>query len=358
MAHTILIMAGGTGGHVFPALAVADYLKKDGWRIVWLGTKGGMEESLVLKKGHDIKFINFSGLRGKNLMTWLTLPIRMLFAFFQSAKILFILRPDVVLGMGGYPAFPGGVMASLFNIPLLIHEQNSIPGLTNKILAKFADRVLIGFPNSIKDKRNVVFSGNPIRTEIKQLDVPERRYEGRNGNLKLLIIGGSLGAQVLNIVVPQALRLIPENVRPIVIHQAGKAHLTALNKNYLEAGVKGELIDFIDNIAAQYSENDLVLCRAGALTVSELSSAGVASILVPFPYAVDDHQTYNARFLSSHGAAVLLSESELTPHNLAKLLSNFTREKLLRMAMQARELAKPNATRIVAEECIGMITNE
>tara|TARA_B100000686_G_scaffold70535_1_gene76320 strand:+ start:473 stop:1528 length:1056 start_codon:yes stop_codon:yes gene_type:complete len=351
-------MAGGTGGHVFPALAVADYLQKSGWRIVWLGTKGGMEESLVLKKGHDIKFINFSGLRGKNLIAWLTLPIRLLFAFSQSAKLLFILRPDVVLGMGGYPAFPGGVMASLLNRPLLIHEQNSIPGLTNKILAKFADRVLIGFPDSIKDKKKVIFSGNPVRNEINQLDAPDSRYEGRNGNLKILIIGGSLGAQVLNIIVPQALKLIPENVRPIVIHQAGKKHLGSLNKNYLEAGVKGELVDFIDNMAVQYSECDLVICRSGALTVSELSSAGIASILVPFPYAVDDHQTYNAKFLSSHGAAVLLSESELTPHNLAKLLSNFTREKLLVMAMQARELAKPNATRIVAEECIGIIKNE
>ena len=355
MTHTILIMAGGTGGHIFPALAVADYLKKAGWRIVWLGTKGGMEESLVSQKGHDIKFIDFSGLRGKNLMVWFTLPVRLLLAFWQSAKLLFQLRPDVVLGMGGYPAFPGGIMASLLNKPLLIHEQNSIPGLTNKILVKFADKVLTGFPDSIKDKKKVVFSGNPVRNEISQLDTPENRYEGRSGNLKLLIIGGSLGAQALNTIVPQALKLIPDSVRPLVIHQAGGKHLETLNKNYVEAGVEGELVVFIEDMAVQYSECDLVICRAGALTISELASAGIASILVPFPYAVDDHQTYNAKFLSSNGAAVLLPEDELTPGSLANLLSGLTREKLLRMATKARELAKPNATRIVAEECMEMI---
>jgi UDP-N-acetylglucosamine--N-acetylmuramyl-(pentapeptide) pyrophosphoryl-undecaprenol N-acetylglucosamine transferase len=319
-------MAGGTGGHVFPALAVADYLEKAGWRIVWLGTKGGMEESLVSQKGYGIKFIDFSGLRGKNLMVWFTLPVRLLIAFWQSAKLLFQLRPDVVLGMGGYPAFPGGIMASLLNKPLLIHEQNSIPGLTNKILVKFADKVLTGFPGSIKDKKKVVFSGNPVRNEISQLDTPDNRYEGRSGNLKLLIIGGSLGAQALNTIVPQALN-----------------------------GVEGELVVFIEDMAVQYSECDLVICRAGALTISELASAGIASILVPFPYAVDNHQTYNAKFLSSNGAAVLLPEDELTPGSLANLLSGLTREKLLEMAMKARELAKPNATRIVAEECMEMI---
>ena len=218
-------MAGGTGGHIFPALAVADYLKKAGWRIVWLGTKGGMEESLVAQRGHDIKCIDFSGLRGKNLIVWFTLPLRLILAFWQSAKLLFQLRPDVVLGMGGYPSFPGGIMAALLNKPLLIHEQNSIPGLTNKILVKFADKILIGFPGAIRDKKKVVFSGNPVRNEISQLDIPEHRYEGRSGNLKLLIIGGSLGAKALNAIVPQALKLIPDSVRPLVVHQAGERHL-------------------------------------------------------------------------------------------------------------------------------------
>lgn len=355
MTRTILIMAGGTGGHIFPALAVADYLKKAGWRIVWLGTKGGMEESLVAQKGHDIKCIDFSGLRGKNLIVWFALPLRLILAFWQSATLIFQLRPDVVLGMGGYPSFPGGIMAALLNKPLLIHEQNSIPGLANKILGKFADKILIGFPGAIKDKRKVVFSGNPVRNEINQLDTPEHRYEGRSGNLKLLIIGGSLGAKVLNDTVPQALKLIPNSIRPLVVHQAGERHLEALNRNYVEAGVEGELVVFIEEMAVKYSECDLVICRAGALTVAELSSVGVASILVPFPYAVDDHQTYNAKFLSSNGAAVLLPENELTPDSLAKLLLELTRERLLGMAMKARELAKPNATRIVAEECMEMI---
>ena len=355
LTRTILIMAGGTGGHIFPALAVADYLKKAGWRIVWLGTKGGMEESLVAQRGHDIKCIDFSGLRGKNLIVWFTLPLRLILAFWQSAKLLFQLRPDVVLGMGGYPSFPGGIMAALLNKPLLIHEQNSIPGLTNKILVKFADKILIGFPDAIRDKKKVVFSGNPVRNEISQLDTPEHRYEGRSGNLKLLIIGGSLGAKVLNAIVPQALKLIPDNLRPLVVHQAGEKHLEILNKNYVAAGVEGELVVFIEEMAVKYSECDLVICRAGALTVAELSSAGIASILVPFPYAVDDHQTYNAKFLSSHGAAVLLPENELTPDGLANLLLELTRERLLGMAIKARELATPNATRIVAEECMDII---
>lgn len=348
-------MAGGTGGHVFPALAVADYLKKSGWKIVWLGTKGGMEESLVSQKGHDIKFINFSGLRGKNLMVWFTLPARLLLAFWQSAKLLFQLRPDVVLGMGGYPAFPGGIMASFLNKPLLIHEQNSIPGLTNKILVKFADKVLTGFPESIKDKKKVVFSGNPVRNEISQLDAPDKRYKVRSGNLRLLIIGGSLGAQVLNSIVPQALKLIPDSIRPSVIHQAGRKHLETLNKNYVEAGVEGELVVFIEDMAVQYSECDLVICRAGALTVAEIASVGIASILVPFPYAVDDHQTCNAKFLSSNGAAILLPEDELTPGSLASILSGLTRERLLGMAVKAHKLAKPDATRIVAEACMEII---
>jgi UDP-N-acetylglucosamine--N-acetylmuramyl-(pentapeptide) pyrophosphoryl-undecaprenol N-acetylglucosamine transferase len=246
-------------------------------------------------------------------------------------------------------------MAALLNKPLLIHEQNSIPGLTNKILGKFADKILIGFPDAIKDKKKVVFSGNPVRNEINQIDTPEHRYEGRSGNLKLLIIGGSLGAKALNATVPQALKLIPDSIRPLVVHQAGERHLETLNKNYVEAGVEGELVVFIEEMAVRYSECDLVICRAGALTVAELSSAGIASILVPFPYAVDDHQTYNAKFLSSNGAAVLLPENELTPDSLANLLLELTRERLLGMAMKARELAKPNATRIVAEECMEII---
>lgn len=348
-------MAGGTGGHVFPALAVADYMKVSGWRVVWLGTKGGMEEILVPQKGYDIEIMDFSGLRGKNLMVWFLLPLRLLLAFWQSAKVLFQIRPDVVLGMGGYPAFPGGIMASLLNKPLLIHEQNSVPGLANKILAKFADKVLLGFPNAIRNEKKIIFSGNPVRKEISQLDIPDKRYAGRSGKLKLLIIGGSLGAQALNTIVPKMLKLIPDHMRPLVTHQAGRKHLETLKKNYAEAGVEGELLVFIENIAVQYADCDLVICRAGALTIAELTAAGIASILVPFPYAVDDHQTSNAKFLSDKDAAVLLPQNELTPQGLAQLLMEFTREKLLGMAMKARELARPAATRLVAEACMEMI---
>jgi UDP-N-acetylglucosamine--N-acetylmuramyl-(pentapeptide) pyrophosphoryl-undecaprenol N-acetylglucosamine transferase len=261
-----------------------------------------------------------------------------------------------VLGMGGYPAFPGGLMASLLNKPLLIHEQNSIPGLVNRILAKLADKVLLGFPNAAMTNKQALFSGNPVRSEIAQLEAPEKRYAARSGKLRLLIIGGSLGAQALNTIVPLALKLIPESQRPLVTHQAGTRHLEALKKNYAEANVEGELVTFIDNMAARYAECDLVVCRAGALTVAELAAAGVASILVPFPYAVDDHQTSNAKFLSDADAAVLLPQSELTAERLAELFLAFTREKLVDMAGKARQLAKPDATRIVAEACMKMIT--
>ena len=246
-------------------------------------------------------------------------------------------------------------MASLLNKPLLIHEQNSVPGLANKILAKFADKVLLGFPNAIRNEKKIIFSGNPVRKEISQLDIPDKRYAGRSGKLKLLIIGGSLGAQALNTIVPKMLRLIPDHMRPLVTHQAGRKHLETLKKNYAKAGVEGELLVFIENIAVQYADCDLVICRAGALTIAELTAAGIASILVPFPYAVDDHQTSNAKFLSDKDAAVLLPQNELTPQGLAQLLMEFTREKLLGMAMKARELARPDATRLVAEACMEMI---
>ncbi|MDN5882742.1 MAG: undecaprenyldiphospho-muramoylpentapeptide beta-N-acetylglucosaminyltransferase [Nitrosospira sp.] len=352
-------MAGGTGGHVFPGLAVADYMRMAGWHVVWLGTERGMETMLAPQRGYDMEIIRFSGLRGKNAATWFTLPLRLLLALWQSAGVMRRVRPDVVLGMGGYPAFPGGLMASLLDKPLLIHEQNSIPGLANRILAKLADKVLLGFPNAIGNGAKVVFSGNPVRSEINQLEPPEKRYAARgktgNGKLKLLVIGGSLGAQALNTVVPQALKLIPEGMRPLVTHQAGTKHLDSLRKNYAEAGVEGELVTFIENMAARYADCDLVVCRAGALTIAELSAAGAASILVPFPYAVDDHQTSNAKFLSDKNAAVLLPQDELNPKNLAELLMGLTRENLLEMAMRARQLAKPDATRLVAETCMAMI---
>ena len=352
-AQTILVMAGGTGGHVFPGLAVARYLKTAGWHIVWLGTKSGMESALVRQHGYDMETINFSGLRGKNAPTWLTLPLRLLLAFWQSAKVIFRVRPDVVLGMGGYPAFPGGMMAVLLNIPLVIHEQNSIPGLTNKLLAKLSDKVLLAFPGAIRGPVNkILLVGNPVRNEICQVDRPENRFQGRNGKLKLLVVGGSRGAQILNTIVPQALKLMPENMRPEVTHQAGGNHLEKLRNNYEELGVEAELVEFIKDMATYYAECDLVLCRAGALTIAELTAAGVASILVPFPYAVDDHQTSNAKFLSENHAALLLPQEKFMPQSLKELLLDNTREKLLAMAKAARALAKPDATRLVAQACI------
>lgn len=351
--RTILIMAGGTGGHVFPGLAVADYLKQVGWHVVWLGTEAGMETKLVPQRGYQTEVISFSGLRGKRLTTWLTLPLRLLKAFFQSVRIIQRVKPDVVLGMGGYPAFPGGMMASLLNKPLIIHEQNSVAGLTNKILAQVADKIFLGFPDvGLAKKARAMCSGNPVRAEIEQIEAPQRRFSGRQGKLNLLVVGGSLGAQALNTTVPQALKLLPQHLRPIVIHQTGATHLETVRKTYAEMALEGEIVAFIDDMAKRYAACDLVLCRSGALTVAELSAAGVASILVPYPHAVDDHQTGNARFLASHGAAVLLPQQELTAEKLASLLADLTRERLLGMAVAARNQAKPEATRIVAEACI------
>ena len=352
MKQTILIMAGGTGGHVFPGLAVAEALQASGWRIVWLGTRAGMENRLVRQQGYSIEIIDFSGLRGKRLLTWATLPVRLLKAFVQSIRILRCVKPDVVLGMGGYPAFPGGMMAVLLNKPLVIHEQNSVPGLTNKILARLADKVALGFPVTVSaGADNVIVAGNPVRHEIVALDAPENRFANRSGPLRLLVVGGSLGAQVLNTVVPLALDRIARDKRPTVVHQTGEKNLEAIRNQYTQLGVSAHSVAFIDDIAQQYAQCDLVVCRAGALTVSELAAAGVASILVPYPYAVDDHQTGNARFLSDSQAAILMPQNELDADNLAALLMRLTRDSLLAMACAARKLAKPDATQTVARLC-------
>lgn len=351
--RVILIMAGGTGGHVFPGLAVADYLEQLGWRIVWLGTTTGMERRLVLQHGYDMELINFCGLRGKNLATWFMLPLRLIKAFMQSIQIILKIKPNVILGMGGYPAFPGGMMASLLNKPLVIHEQNSLPGLTNKILAKLADKVVLGFPNAINGNDNkIVCLGNPVRPEIAQLAQPQDRFRIRQGNLNLLVVGGSLGAQILNTVVPQALKRMPAELCPMVIHQTGTSGCEAVQKSYADLQLIGEVIPFIDDMAKQYAQCDVIICRAGALTVAELCAAGVASILVPYPHAVDDHQTNNAKFLSDQGAAILLPQSELTIDKLAQLLTDLTRKQLLDISIKARSLAKPQATRDVSEICI------
>jgi UDP-N-acetylglucosamine--N-acetylmuramyl-(pentapeptide) pyrophosphoryl-undecaprenol N-acetylglucosamine transferase len=351
MSRTILVMAGGTGGHIFPALAVADQLRDKGWKIVWLGSKAGMESQLVPQYGFEIEWVRFSGLRGKGLLRLVLLPLNLLIAFWQSARAIFRVRPDVVLGMGGYISFPGGIMAALLARPLVLHEQNSIAGLANKVLARVADRILVAFPNALK---NSEWTGNPVRRDIAQLPPPERRFRNRAGNLKVLVVGGSLGAQALNETVPRALALIPQSQRPEVTHQAGEKHLAMLESGYREAGVTATTLAFIRDMASAYAMADVVICRAGALTVSELAAAGIASVLVPFPAAVDDHQTFNARYLADQSAAVLLPQAELTPRKLADLLLGFTRDKLLDMANRARALGKPDAARIVAERCMAV----
>ncbi|HEV8259192.1 MAG TPA: undecaprenyldiphospho-muramoylpentapeptide beta-N-acetylglucosaminyltransferase, partial [Burkholderiales bacterium] len=279
-SRTVLVMAGGTGGHIYPALAVAEYLRARGWKVVWLGARSGMEAVLVPQHGYTVEWIRFSGLRGKGIVRLALLPLNLLIAFWQSARAIFRVRPDVVLGMGGYIAFPGGMMAAFLDRPLVLHEQNSIAGLANKVLAQVADRILVAFPAAMKKSE---WTGNPVRREIAELPAPERRFRDRSGNLKVLVVGGSLGAQILNETVPLALALIPENRRPDVTHQAGEKHIAALQKNYRDAGVNATSLAFIHDMAAAYADADLVICRAGALTIAELAVAGVASVLVPFP---------------------------------------------------------------------------
>lgn len=348
MARSILIMAGGTGGHIFPALAVADVLREEGWQVTWLGAPNSMEAELVPKHGYDIAWVRFSGLRGKGLMRKLMLPFNLLVALWQSAVAMFRCRPDVVLGMGGYITFPGGVMAALLRRPLVIHEQNSVAGLSNKSLARLARRVLTGFPDVMK---RAEWCGNPVRDSIAALPDPQARYSARSGVLNVLVVGGSLGAQALNECLPQALFCMPQELEPRVIHQTGKRHFAEVQELYQQAGIAAEVKPFLDDMAQYYAWADVVICRAGALTVAELAAAGVASILIPFPFAVDDHQTANARFLSNHGAAILLPQTELTARHLAGLLQGMTRAKALSMAQAARALAQPKAAQCVAKVC-------
>lgn len=351
MSKTILIMAGGTGGHVFPGLAVADELRDRGWNVVWMGSRGGMEARLVPARGYPMAWIHARALRGKGLFAKLLLPASLLLAFWDGARAIFALRPDVVLGMGGYVAFPGGLMASLLAKPLAIHEQNAVAGLTNRVLRGVADRAFEAFPGALKKAE---WTGNPIRADIARLPAPATRYEGRSGPLKLLVVGGSLGAQALNEIVPRALALIPEAERPKVVHQSGAHRLIDLKAHYAEAGVEGELLAFIEDMARSYAEADLVICRAGAITLAELCAAGMAGVLVPFPHAVDDHQTANARFLADKGAAILVPQRELTPEKLATLLRSLDRPALVAMAQKARDLGKPDAARLVADRCAEM----
>lgn len=352
MSPTLMVMAGGTGGHVFPGLAVADYVRDRGWRVVWMGNPDGMEARLVPSRGYDMAWVRFTGLRGKGLLRMAMLPLNLLRGFWQAFRALGRNRPDVVLGMGGYISFPGGMMSALRGVPLVVHEQNSVAGLANKVLASVADRVLSGFPKVLAKAQ---WAGNPVRRDIAELPPPGERFRARSGALRVLVVGGSLGAKALNDSVPRAIALLPAAQRPQVTHQAGAKNLDALRAAYDSAGVHAQLLPFIDDMAARYAAADVVICRAGALTVAELAAAGVASILVPFPHAVDDHQTSNARFLADAGAALLLPQSELSAERLAQLLRTMTRESLLAMADKARSLAKPDATQIVAQTCMGLV---
>ncbi|MFZ2367728.1 MAG: undecaprenyldiphospho-muramoylpentapeptide beta-N-acetylglucosaminyltransferase [Azonexus sp.] len=347
MSKTIMIMAGGTGGHIFPALAVAHSMRDAGWRVVWLGNPDGMEAKLVPQHGFEMVNLKFAALRGKGVLRKLLLPLNLLKGFWQARQAIRQVQPDVVLGMGGYITFPGGMMASLLGKPLVIHEQNSVAGLANRVLAGVADRIVTGFPDVLKKG---VWAGNPVRPEIAKIAPPAERFAERTGALRVLVIGGSLGAQALNEMVPKGMALLAESEQPQIVHQAGEKHIEALKANYAAVGVQAHCVSFIEDMAGAYEWADLVICRAGALTVAELAATGVASILVPFPHAVDDHQTGNAKFLVNVGGAFLLPQTELTPESIA-LIRNYSRGQLLEMAEKARSLAKPDATEEVATIC-------
>jgi UDP-N-acetylglucosamine--N-acetylmuramyl-(pentapeptide) pyrophosphoryl-undecaprenol N-acetylglucosamine transferase len=351
MRKTILIMAGGTGGHIMPGLAVADCMREKGWRVVWMGNPDGMESKLVPGRGYEMVWVRFAALRGKGLLRKLMLPLNLLRAMAQARREIKRIQPDVVLGFGGFVTFPGGMMASFGGVPLVLHEQNSVAGLANKVLARFARRILTGFPDVFKKGD---WCGNPVRPEIAALAEPASKFAERSGVLRILVVGGSLGAQALNQTVPQALALIPKGERPQIVHQSGEKHIDALRASYQQAGVDAHLVPFIDDMAGAYEWADLVICRSGALTVAELAAAGAASILVPFPHAVDDHQTCNARFLSNAGAAILLPQTELSAEKLS-LLRTLSRGQLQQMAEKARALAKPDAAEVVAKACIEVV---
>lgn len=343
-----LVMAGGTGGHIFPGLAVAEALREAGWRVHWLGAPGSMEAELVPPRGFAFEAVQFGGVRGKGLLTLALLPLRLLRAFWQSLRVVRRVQPDVVLGLGGYITFPGGMMAVLLGKPLLLHEQNSVAGLANKLLAQVADRVFSAFPAVL---RSAHWVGNPLRQAFTAQPAPAERFAGRRGPLKVLVMGGSLGAKALNEIVPQALALIPPEQRPEVTHQSGARQIEALREHYAHAGVQALLTPFIEDTAAAMAQADLVICRAGASTVTELAAVGAAALLVPFPFAVDDHQTTNARFLVDAGGGWLVPQAALSAEDLAARLTRLTRAELLACAEKAHMQKKTNATREVVMAC-------
>ena len=351
MTRHLVIMAAGTGGHVIPGLAVAREMQARGWAVSWLGTEGGMENKLVPPSGIEMDRLAFSGLRGKNLLQTLTGGLRMLKAFWDSARILRRRSADAVLGMGGYVCFPGGMMASLLGKPLMLVNADAGLLLSNKALLPVADRVAFGFDGpAVAKVRHGLVTGNPVRTEIENLAPPEVRFQGRKGPLRMLVVGGSLGARALNEMVPAALAQMPVDSRPMVMHQTGTAHLDEVRARYATLGVTAEVQPFIDDMAAYLEACDFIVCRAGAITVSELCAAGVASLLVPLVVSTTAHQRDNAAWMAERGAALHLPQAELTPQTLAETLQKLDREQLLAMAQKAKQLARPQAAAKVADE--------
>jgi UDP-N-acetylglucosamine--N-acetylmuramyl-(pentapeptide) pyrophosphoryl-undecaprenol N-acetylglucosamine transferase len=341
-------MAGGTGGHIFPGLAVAESLREAGWRVHWLGVPGNMESQWVPQRGFAFEPVEFGGVRGKGVVSLALLPMRLLIAFWQSIQVVRRVKPDVVVGLGGYITFPGGMMSVLLGKPLVLHEQNSVAGMANRVLAGVADCIFTAFPNVLK---KAVWVGNPLRQDFLNKPAPAERFAGRSGPLKLWVVGGSLGAQALNEIVPKALAMLPEHKRPVVVHQSGAKQIDALRANYEKAGVQAELTPFIEDTAEAFAQADVIICRSGASTVTEIAAIGAAAIYVPFPFAVDDHQTTNAQFLVAQGGGWLMPQADLTPESLAARLESLTREELLVCAEKAWALKKTQATREVVAAC-------
>ncbi|HEX4331171.1 MAG TPA: undecaprenyldiphospho-muramoylpentapeptide beta-N-acetylglucosaminyltransferase [Usitatibacter sp.] len=362
-SRTILIMAAGTGGHVFPGLAIAKELASRGWDIHWMGTPAGMENRLVAEAGYPMVRVNMSGVRGKGVAAWLTLPAKILVAFWRSTAAIFRIRPDVVLSMGGYVAFPGGMMAALWGKPLVVHEPGAVAGIANRVLAPVADRVIVGmegaferkvaqkWANALPKPRRVDWLGTPVREEIAALSLPEARYAGREGRMRLLVVGGSLGAQTMNDLVLAALAAMQPQERPEVVHQAGAKLFDGLREAYARQGVEGEVLPFLDDMAARYAWCDVMICRSGAITVAEIGAAGVAAILFPLPWFVADEQAANADFLAKRDAGIALRQLETKPADLAQLLRGLDRNRLCLVARNARALGKPDATKRCADLC-------
>ena len=346
----LMIMAAGTGGHIFPGIAIAHTMRERGWQVSWLGTANGMEQELVPREGIAIDTIDFHGLRGKGLQHTLQGAFKLTASFVTCLRYLGQRRPDVVLGMGGYVCVPGGMMARLRRIPLVLVNADAALLLSNKTLTPLAQRVLFGFPADFgRAAGKAMVTGNPVRKEILDVTPPQQRFEGRDGPLRILVVGGSLGAKILNDSIPAALALMPLATRPLVTHQSGKKNIDALRESYAKAGVQAEVVDFIDDMAAAYANADLVICRAGAITVSELTAAGVASVLVPFVATTTSHQRDNAKWMASQNAAVHLPQPELSAASMVKLLESLDRAKCRAMAEAALAVGKRNANEAIAD---------